>query len=87
MTELRDPMEGAVTTADLADALDVRPETVVRWIKEQKLSAYRQRGRWYIPVDAAEDFAAEYSGLLDRQPEDLSEELDDDGLAADAGHY
>jgi len=66
-------MRGFVTTADLADELGVRPETVVRYIREHKIDADYREGRYFIPVDEAGAFATAY---LNESDEDEREEGD-----------
>lgn len=61
MSEIRDPMQGVVTTAALSDELSVRPESVLRWIKEGKLpGAFLSHGRYLIPAAEARRFATSY---------------------------
>ncbi len=76
MTELRDPLEGVVTTADLADELGVQPETVVRWCREHRIGSYKQGGRFLIRADEARTFAASYG--IDQKVEDEEEGWEDD---------
>lgn len=54
----RDPMEGVVTTAALADELGLRQETIVRHIKEHRITgAFKKGGRWFVPESIARAYA------------------------------
>lgn len=74
MLEVRDPMEGVVTTACLADELGLRQETIVRHIKEHRLNgAFKERGRWLIPEPIARAYAEDYTHEND-EPGSAAEE-------------
>jgi excisionase family DNA binding protein len=54
-------VEKLLTVEDVAEQLQVHPETVRRWLREGRLEGYRisRRGGWRIRPEAVEAMLAE----------------------------
>jgi excisionase family DNA binding protein len=57
-------VEKLLTVEDVAERLQVHPETVRRWLREGRLEGYRisRRGGWRIRIEAVEAM------LMEMQP-------------------